>query len=156
MDNDEDFQSLFQKSFSVSFKNFDSKEQSSTFNILKHCSFRTEVSFIQSSADLPLSTIVGSLFFSIWPSGQVHSPFCTICPEIGHAVNVNINGQHKCEELNVLRKKNCLNPITVRLWNGPNWLWFLTDATLQRVKTGSKQGSYANRHLPYCVTAGQS
>ena len=109
MDNDEDFQSLFQKSFSVSFKNFDSKEQSSTFNILKHCSFRTEVSFIQSSADLPLSTIVGSLFFSIWPSGQVHPPFCTICPEIGHTVNVNISGQHKCEELDVLRKENCLN-----------------------------------------------
>ena len=96
---------MFQKSFSISSKNFDGKEQSSTFNILKHCSFRTEVLFIQSSVDLPLSTSVGSPFCRIWPSEQVHSPFCTICPEIGHSVNVNINGQHKCEELDVLRNK---------------------------------------------------
>ena len=32
----------------------------------------------------------------------------------------------------------------------------VTDATRQRVKTGSEQGSYANRHLPYRVMAGQS
>ena len=38
----------------------------------------------------------------------------------------------------------------------PIWFWFLTDATRQRVKTGSEQGSYANRHLPYRVMAGQS
>ena len=92
MDNDEDFQNLFQKSFSISFQNFDSKKQSSTFDVFRHCSLRTEVSFIQSSVDLPLSTSVGSPFFSIWPSGQVHFLFCTICPEIGHSVNVNING----------------------------------------------------------------
>ena len=46
-----------------------------------------------------------------------------------------------------------------QLWHVFNeqvWFWFLTDATRQRVKTGSEQGSYANRHLPYRVMAGQS
>ena len=71
----------------------------------------------------------------------------------------NLGSQCVERSLNEIEKKMSTKPVVligklmITIGFG---FWFLTEATRQRVKTGTEQGSYANRHLPYRVMAGQS